>query len=450
VTHIAIIGGGAAGTLTAVHLLRAGAAGPIAIVEREDRLARGVAYSTTFPDHLLNVVAANLGGVAGHPEHFREWLAEHDEAAPGGAFLPRMTFGRYLTGLLAQASDQAPGALTTIRAEAVGLTPADGLIRVALSDDREIEARHVVLATGTPAARNVPLGSGQWPRGSPRYLPDPWGPRALDRLADGDDILLVGTGLTMVDVALRLVELRPGVRLVGLSRTGLLPVPHRWPQGPIALAHRPPPAGTNLREQVRAFRAAAAAAATRGGDARDVVDSMRPDTQAIWKEFSHDDQRRFLRSYARFWAINRNRMAPAAAAWVESLRASGQLTIVAASLLGVEEKAGRLKASLRRRSAGMVESVTFDAAVNCVGPADSPFAAGAPLYDRLLDQGLVRPHPLGLGLDTGAGGAVRDAAGDLSRTLSTIGWMRRGELWESVAIPEIRDQAAELAERLTR
>ncbi len=449
-TQIAIIGGGAAGTLTAVHLLRAETAGPVVIVERDDRLGRGVAYSTMFPEHLLNVVAANMGGIAGRREHFRDWLAAHGEAAPDGAFLPRMTFGRYLTDLLAQASEHAPGTLATIRAEAVALTPVDGRIRVALADGREIEAGHVVLATGTPAARDAPLRSGGWPHASPRYLANPWGVQALDRLADGNDILLVGTGLTMVDVALRLVELRPGVRLVGISRTGLLPVPHRWPEGPIALDHHPPPAGTTLREQVRAFRAAVSAAAARGGDARDVVDSMRAQTQAIWKGFSRDDQRRFLQSYARFWAINRNRMAPAAATWIEALRASGQLTIVAGSLLAAGEDDGRLTVSLRRRSGGSVETMTFDAAVNCVGPADSPFGAGSPLYDRLLDRGLARPHPLGLGLDTDAGGAVRDAAGELSTTISTIGWMRRGELWESVAIPELRDQAAELTERLTR
>ena len=252
----------------------------------------------------------------------------------------------------------------------------------------------------------------------------------------------------MVDVALRLVELRPGARLVGLSRTGLLPVPHRWPEGPIALDHQPPPAGTTLRQQVRAFRAAVSAAAARGGDARDVVDSMRPQTQAIWKGFSRHDQRRFLQSYARFWAMNRNRMAPAARTWIDALRARGQLTIVAGSLVGVGEEDGRLKVSLRQRSGGSVETMTFDAAVNCVGPADSPFGVGSPLYDRLLDQGLVRRHPLGLGLDTGAGGAVRDRARELSATVSTIGWMRRGELWESVAIPELCDQAAELTERL--
>ncbi len=257
-------------------------------------------------------------------------------------------------------------------------------------------------------------------------------------------MLLIGAGLTMVDIALRLSELRPSVRLVVVSRTGLLPVTHRWPEGAIDVGYRPPPAGTTLREQARAFRAATVAAREKGADMRDVVDAMRPYTQAIWQGLPDADRLRFLRRYARFWLINRSRMAPAASGWIEELREDGRLRIVAAAIASVEEDGGGLVVRVRPRSGGAVETLHVDAAVNCAGPADSPFAAGSPLYRSLVDGGLARPHRLGLGLDTGPGGAVRDADGRLSETLYTIGWLRRGELWESLAIPELRDQAAEL------
>jgi uncharacterized NAD(P)/FAD-binding protein YdhS len=192
------------------------------------------------------------------------------------------------------------------------------------------------------------------------------------------------------------------------------------------------------------------AARDRGADMRDVVDAMRPYTQAIWQGLSDADRVRFLRRYARFWLINRSRMAPAAAGWVEELREEGRLRIVAAAIASVEADGARLAVRLRPRSGGPVETVHVDAAVNCAGPADSPFAAGSPLYRSLLESGLARPHRLGLGLDTGPAGAVRDAEGRLSETLYTIGWLRRGELWESLAIPELRDQAAELAAVLVK
>jgi uncharacterized NAD(P)/FAD-binding protein YdhS len=446
---VAIVGGGAAGAFTAGHLLRAGAPGPVVVVEREDRLARGVAYSTTHPQHLMNVVAANLGGISGRPEHLREWLEARGEGVGPGDFVSRSTFGRYLRDLLDEAAAAAPGVLEAVRGSVVDIVPQDGGARVALAGGGAIQAAHVVLATGTPTSRDVAVAGG-WPQGSSRYVRDPWVPRALEALAPGDDVLLVGTGLTMVDVALRLDAERPGVRLVGLSRTGLLPIPHRWPQGLIDVGYRPPRPGTSLPEQARAFRAAVRAAAALGGDARDVVDALRPHTQAIWKGFSSADRRRALRAYTRVWAIYRNRMAPAAWGWIEDMRERGSLTIVAGTPLAVVEDGSGLAVTVRRRGGAAEEVMRFDAAVNCIGPADSPFGAGDALYDRLLERGLARPHPLGLGLDTGVGGTVLDAAGRPQPWLSTLGWMRRGELWESVAIAELRDQAAEIAARIVR
>jgi uncharacterized NAD(P)/FAD-binding protein YdhS len=443
---VVIVGGGAAGTFTAVHLLRAGARGPVVLVERDDRLARGVAYSTTFPRHLMNVVAANLGGISGRPEHLMEWLADQGEPVGRGDFVSRVTFGRYLTDLLAQADAAAPGVLRTVRGSATRVVREDGRARVALADGSALEAGHVVLATGTPTSRDVPLAGG-WPDDPGRYVRDPWVSGALDRLAPGDDVLLVGTGLTMVDVALRLAAERPDVRMVGVSRTGLLPIPHRWPQGPVDTGYRPPPPGTSLAAQARAFRAAVGAAEALGGDARDVVDAMRPHTQAIWRGFTDADRRRALRAYTRVWAINRNRMAPAAWGWIGDLRERGTLAIAAATPLAAEADGDGLAVTLRRRGTGAAEVMRFDAAVNCIGPADSPFGAGDPLYDGLREQGLARPHPLGLGLDTAAG-AVCDADGAPQPWLSTLGWMRRGELWESVAIAELRDQAAAIAGRV--
>jgi uncharacterized NAD(P)/FAD-binding protein YdhS len=365
----------------------------------------------------------------------------------GTAFVSRPLFGRYLVALLRGAIAGAPVAPLELRDEAVAILPSGGRLRVAVAGGTNIDARRVVLATGTPPAADLPLASGSWPRDPHRYLTDPWAPGALEGVA-GDDILLLGTGLTTVDVALRLSELRPSARLVAVSRTGLLPVAHRWPEGAIEIGYRPPPAGTTLREQARAFRAAAVAAREQGADMRDVVDAMRPHTQAIWQGLPDADRRRFLRRYARYWLIHRSRMAPAASDWVQELQDQGRLRIVAAAIASVEDGGGPPAVGLRPRGGGAVETSHFDAIVNCAGPADSPFTGGSPLYRSLLDAGLARPHPLGLGIDTGAGGAVLDAGGRPSKALYTMGWLRRGELWESLAIPELRDQASALADVL--
>jgi uncharacterized NAD(P)/FAD-binding protein YdhS len=62
----------------------------------------------------------------------------------------------------------------------------------------------------------------------------------------------------------------------------------------------------------------------------------------------------------------------------------------------------------------------------------------------------VRPGPHGIGLDTDPAGALVDAGGRADPRLSTLGSVRIGRLWESVAIPELRVRAALLAEHVGR
>ena len=445
---VAIVGGGAAGTLVAIHLLRSRAPVRVVMIERAERVARGVAYGTGFPAHLLNVVAANMGGLAENPNHFREWLSTYHQPVRATAFMPRMIYGDYLRQLLHDAVDAAPaGGFELIHAEAVGIAPQATGYRLRLTGGRDVDADRVVIATGVLPPRDVPLRDGGWPADSPRYVRDPWVPGALTELAPGNELLLVGTGLTMIDVALQIADERPEVRMTAISRSGLLPRPHRPPGERHPIDFMPPRSGTPLRELPALLRAATVKADAVGGDWRDVVNSIRPYTQGIWKGMSRDDQRRFLTRFARYWDIHRHRMAPAVAASIEVLRDHGQLDIRGGRFQSVQADDHGLTITVVARGSGEISTLRVDAAVNCTGPAGSVVDAGSPLLDELCERGLAVPHPLGLGLDTGDDGALRAADGSLSSTLFTIGWLRRGELWESVAIPEIRTQAAEIAGR---
>ena len=282
---------------------------------------------------------------------------------------------------------------------------------------------------------------------SPLYVPDPWAAGALEGMAGGDNLLLVGTGLTMVDIALRLIDLRPAARIVAISRSGLVPQPHRWPGQRVVIDYQPPAPGTPLKALPPAFRAATKISYARGGDWRDVINAVRPYTQGIWKGLTLDDQRRFLRTYLRYWDIHRHRMAPAVAAWIASLRESGQVTIVGGTLQRVEPVDGGLRsrhAPRGRRNGGFH-------ATRCQLHRPCRLCGGNRVgTDRRSGRrGSGPPHPLGLGLDTGERGALRRAEVSSRARSSQLGWLRRGELWESVAIPEIRAQAAEIAGRVS-
>jgi uncharacterized NAD(P)/FAD-binding protein YdhS len=388
------------------------------------------------------VPAGSLSGRADDPDHFVDWLQ-----AERKTFAPRALYGTYLGSVLddALAERHDPDALIRHRACAVGLAPYATGLRVLLDDGSSFEAERVVLATGhqPPATPQPRLGS--WPEDPGRFVADPWCSDAgLDALPDGT-ILLVGTGLTMVDVALQLSA--GGDRpLVAVSRHGLLPLPHLAVRRPAVTTPAPVP-GTGLRALLGELRAAARDAVRSGGTWRDALDALRPSTAALWAGLTLEEQQRFLQRLVRYWDVHRHRMAPEVDAQVGALRAAGRLQVLAGRIDRVQAQGRQLEVEVVAPD-GRSTTLSAAAAVNCTGPTGRVPGSDSALLDDVVRRGLARPHPLGLGLDTAAGGAVLEASGRRSERLFAIGPLRRGELWETTAIPEIRAQAAGLATAL--
>ncbi len=447
---IAIVGGGASGTLLASQLLRAGNA-RVVLIERGERIGRGVAYGTTFAGHLLNVPAASMTGLPGDPEHFLRYVREHhDPSAQLTTFVPRLVYGAYLEHLLRESERlAAPGAtLVRWRGEVVDLADDDARPwLMTFADGSRAHADRVVLALGNLPPRDPALASGNWPSDPARYIADPWSADALDRRAPGT-VLLVGTGLTMVDVALELQQRTPGQRIVALSRGGLFPHAHRSGGAAPSQGVPVPDPTPSLTALLRFVRSAAVVAEVGGGDWRDAVNALRPVTAELWAALPESEQRRFIERLARYWDVHRHRLAPAVAVAIDELRESGQLTFARGRLHRVASSADAVDVTMRTH--GGAHELRVAAVVNCTGPAGNVLAGGSRLLEALCAAGTARPHPLALGLDTGADGALRDAHGREHETLFAIGPLRRGELWETTAVPELRAQAHALAQHLAQ
>jgi uncharacterized NAD(P)/FAD-binding protein YdhS len=71
-----------------------------------------------------------------------------------------------------------------------------------------------------------------------------------------------------------------------------------------------------------------------------------------------------------------------------------------------------------------------------------------PLIASLREAGWLTPDPLKLGWVTDDEGRLIGADGNSAAGLYTIGPLRIADLWESIAMPEIRVQAAALAKVL--
>ncbi|GAA3450483.1 hypothetical protein GCM10018962_23160 [Dactylosporangium matsuzakiense] len=380
-----VVGGGCSGALAAIHLSR-DPRHAVMIVDPTPygELGRGVAYSTRHPAHLLNSRAAAMSARADRPDDFVRWCRDQDLGIGPADFAPRGVYGGYLHDRLTRAR------FTHVRAAATRVH-ADGA--VTLSDGTTIRGDRVLLALG----HGAPTALTRF-QDHPRYVANPWDPEALDGLEGDLPVLLVGTGLTAVDVA---IALEGRVPVVAYSRRGLLPRPH----ADVVPADRAfEYQGRDLAGLMRAVREFAATQP----DWRSAVDALRPEVDRLWRGLTPEARRRFLRHVSTYWEVHRHRMPPASAARLRTLRTTTS-------------------------SRG-----EWAAVINCTGPQG---AAVTEVGRHLLDDGLARLDPTGKGLDV-------DEAGRLHDRIYTIGPVRRGAWWETTAVPEIRRQADRLSRDL--
>ncbi|MCB5202918.1 FAD/NAD(P)-binding protein [Neorhizobium sp. T786] len=437
--HVAIIGGGASGTLAAAHLLRRRSSPErlrITLVESREDVGCGIAYSTDQSSHLLNTRVHNMSAFPEEPEHFARWLERQGLSSGGGLeFVPRKVYGRYLTELIAaEPNASAVPRLRIVKQECTGLRPHEHGVEVALSDGTVLPSHFAILATGY-------CRDGRHEPG----LDDPWSrPEKHDLAAP---VVLVGTGLTMVDMVMSLLDSGQSGPIYALSRRGLLPQPHRVTK-PLKLSTADIPIGTSLAYMMHWLRSTIRSHETAGGNWRDIIDGLRPHTQMLWRHLPHESRGRFLRHASSLWDTHRHRMPPASADRIADAQASGLLRIIRGHFQEAHRTAHGT--NITYRPSGSREPLVLEAshAIDCRGFGRLSLPTKNRLIQSLLDDGLARVDTLKLGLDFDKHDALVDANGCSTARVFGIGPITRGSHWEITAVPDIREQAARLAELL--
>ena len=324
--RVAIIGGGFTGSILAAQLLRRDTSLSVTLIESASVAGRGVAYATSCSSHLLNVPAANMSAFPEDAEHFVRWAQlNYDSGTENEDFLPRRVYGHYIGSILRQQTQQCPERFQIVCDEAQSIASANGGATIRLASGRSISAEQVVLALGNfpPASLRLP---GLTPE-SMRYVPWAWNVNALDLgdLSQEEEILLIGSGLTSIDlaIALRAHEFSGIIHI--LSRHGLMPQGHN--DGDFLCAKWRTELPRSIRELVRLVRKRAEVVRYRGGDWRSVIDSLRPVTAQIWQSLPPAEQRRFLRHVRPYWDVHRHRIAPAINSLIESEITDGGIRI---------------------------------------------------------------------------------------------------------------------------
>lgn len=459
-SRVAIVGGGASGTLVAAHLLRQTSHPLKVLLYDAGALAKGVAYGTDDVAHLLNVPAGKMSALPDEPSQFLEWLNAPSNCASlvnggkfsAGDFVPRAIYSRYLASVLE--TGIAEGSLINATfehrtEEVVDFIPGEGGgTLVTRSGDTE-DVAHVVLALGNLPPRD-PFPHPHPFFQSPRYFSNIWRSDPFEGMGLDDDLLVVGSGLTALDIIASLCRRGHRGKIFVTSRNGRLPHTHE--------VHKPYhdflaevtyPA--NLRGWVRLFRKELQRAAKAGINWRPVFDALRPHTQKAWRALDINDRKRFLRHARSFWECHRHRAAPTTGRVIEAARQSGQLEFIPGRIRDFEETDAGVNVSLQKKISHEMVNLPVSRVLNCIGP-ESNFRhhLNAPLIVNLMARGVLHPDPLFLGIEATAEGALIGNGNAVFSKISTLGPPLRGVHWETTAIPEIRVQAEKLATHILK
>lgn len=449
--RVAIIGGGAAAASLLGELLERRPPHPLHLdwyTGGAGTPVRGVAYGTPSERHLLNVRAASMSMFGHRPQGFLEYAQRHDPAVRGTDFLPRRRYGDYLESEVARLLVQGKMLghdVNIIPFAADALVPENHRITVVQNEtSRRVDA--AVLALGALPAKPLP-GADASLLEDGRYVVDPW--QLLQDLSRFDPpprhVAVIGLGLTAADVVLELAAQWPQTRFTAVSRHGLLPEPHlaktAVPSGDsaelIAAMHDAPEVGHwlhLLRE-----------AGTQERDWRVVVDSLRPHASGLWRALSPEQRARFLRHARWAWERVRHRMPPGVHAGLAKLEHDGRLQRRCGRMRSASPGAAGVRVELGH--AGTISAIEADMVIQTVGLDTDVRRTDHRLISQLLTNAHILPDPLGLGVQAEPDGRLQHHDGSWPN-LFAIGSLLRGTLWESTAMPEIRQQARQLADRI--
>lgn len=391
-TDIAIVGGGAAAVLVLGNLARQDFKRPLSITvfDKTGVFGKGVAYQTKNPAHLLNVRAYGMSAFAHDPKHFESYAATLGYCATD--FVPRKIYADYLADILSEAENKLVTAGHSLNFIQDHITDVRQDCVVGQKDT--YPARHIVLATGNN--RNISPAGVERLSVQNGYYAEPW---LLDdqRPEASENILVLGTGLSMVDTVIALLKAGHKGKITALSRNGLMPMPHRETVHPVSydkdvITASPAQVLHRIRLHIKG-----------GNDWRGAVDGLRPITNDIWQTFSAHQKKIFKKRALTLWNVHRHRMAPEIAKQIFAVQASGQFSIIQDCIEGLAKDTAGIIVQGKRKN------YTAPCVINALGYGQ----------DNAMGQGVTGLYRVGPALF--------------------------GTLFETIAIPEIRQQSHDVA-----
>lgn len=453
-TSVVIIGGGFSGTMLAVNFIKKIAAKKnfqITIIEKTGAFAAGVAFSTNDPFHFLNVQANKMGAFRNEPDHFFKWIQENQDkwrfqipelVVQPESYLPRRLYAIYLESLFEQAKKEAKNKgieLLCLTREVIDVTPTrDSRLLLQLKDSPSITTDAMILATSLPPFRGIEVSSDV-PKSA--FIENIWNPPhdsifVLSNLSHLDPlsrIVIIGSGLTMVDAVVSLIRKEFKGEIFVVSKEGLPPEPHHDGVLPIISSPiNPKDSPKRVVELVRLIRNEIVKAKEKGGNWRSVIDSLRPITVSLWTKLPIEEKKRFIRHLFSFWNRIRHRIPPESYKIMQRCQESGQLHFISEYVRSVQKSNHRLCVMGN-------SDIEADYVLNCSGAHKDINKVQNQLLQNLLKSGLIQSHELKMGI------VVDDhykVVGKDDLPIYALGQLLIGQRMESVAVPELREQCS--------
>lgn len=416
---LGIIGDGFSAAALLIHMARQDVLKEFQVTvfgQSLNSLGRGAAYADGV-DYLLNVPAGGMSLFEDDPLDFVRWLSmSRKTPQPEGEFVPRSMYGDYVSQRRREAMGKVASRTPRFscgKAEYLGYRDGKHLVS---SGGKIVRFDEVVIATGHSFQTQQRYGaSADWRRPQ----------------------VVVGSGLTAAEVALRLIKQGSLVQMI--SRHGDLPLAHRVDYNPKKPQFAVKFENFSPRALMRLLREWVFSHERDGGDWRDVIAAIRPHTPFIWRSMSVLQRAQFLRHCQHFWDLHRHRVAPHVLEELNYHRKYGKLEVIAARVVDVVQDVDQYVVTFKPRGSEETATLRVSGVQVCTGP-DRQYR------NTVAEQCAIDGFGLGVKVDGDYRLNLPVEFGE--RTPYYLGPGLRARDWEAIAVPELRVHAERLARKL--
>ncbi|HLW31814.1 MAG TPA: hypothetical protein VKX40_06105, partial [Aequorivita sp.] len=277
----------------------------------------------------------------------------------------------------------------------------------------------------------------------------PWKIESVKDIKKNLPVLIIGNGLTMVDSVLGLLEKGFKGEIYSISPNGFNILPHRHNGFKYSKLTEELRDEMTLYDLVNLINKHIKTVREYGVSAEPVIDSIRLQTQKIWKSFTDLEKEIFMSRLRHLWGVARHRIPLHSHDRLQHLRIEGQLHIASGKIIDMIESKDFISVQYLDKNENKTREIHVSRIINCTGPETDLMDTDKSFLKNCLLKGILTQDKLKLGIraDTETF-QILSSTEKPHRNLFTIGSSLKGELWESTAVNELRGQAEKLVKIL--